>query len=345
LKAVIFKGQGQIAVEDRPDPGIEQPRDVLVRVSMATICGTDLRVYNGRIPAMPGASMGHEFVGVVEEAGDGVNRFRAGQRVVSPFFVFCGGCFYCRKGLLTACERRQVFGFGALGGTQAELVRVPYADAVLEPLPQAISDEQAAFLSDVLPGTFAGLQLAGIQAGDTVAVLGCGPTGLCTQLLARHMGAANVVGIDHHADRLAAAQKLGSIALDFEAEDVVARVRGLTGGRGADIAAEATGQAATIVQAASMVRPWGALLNLGVGLERTVSDFPIGTLAGRHIRFVPAGIPPVKNYMAPLIKMIAGGLIDPSPIASHVLPLAEAARGYDIMHRRAERALKVLLKP
>jgi threonine dehydrogenase-like Zn-dependent dehydrogenase len=318
---------------------------VIVRVTMTTICGTDLRVYDGLLAVAPGTAIGHEFVGVIEAAGGGVTGFKAGERVVSPFSVFCGGCFYCRQGLLTACERQQTFGFGQLGGAQAEYVRVPRADAVLERLPEAVSDTQAAFLSDVLPGTFAGLQLAGLRAGETVAVVGCGPTGLCAQLLARAMGAAQVVCIDHHADRLAMATKLGSIAVNFENEDAAARVRSLTSGRGADIAVEATGSAQGIVQAIGLARLWGAVLNLGVGIERRAADFPVGALAWGHIRFVPAGVPPVKNYIAPLVKMIARGVIDPTPIASHTLPLSEAPRGYELMSKRSEGALKVLLKP
>jgi threonine dehydrogenase-like Zn-dependent dehydrogenase len=344
VRAVVYKGQGRVAVEDRPEPRVEEPGDAIVRVSMAAICGTDVRVLQGRLPGAPGTVIGHEFCGVVEQVGPEVTGFRAGDRVVSPFSVFCGGCFYCRKGLLTACERRQVYGFGALGGAQAELVRVPVASAVLEKVPPSLSDTQAAFLSDILPGVFAGLRLAGIEPGDSVAVTGCGPTGLCAQLLARAMGAGVVIGIDHHPARLAAADKLGSLTANSESDDVPARVRAATGGRGADIAVEATGTLAGLVAASALARPWGALLNLGVGLERA-GEFPVGALAARHVRFVPAGIPPVKNYIEPLVKMIANGVIDPSPIATHTLSLEDAPRGYELMAERRDGALKVLLKP
>jgi alcohol dehydrogenase len=311
---------------------------------MATICGTDARVYNGRIPAAPGTAIGHEFSGVVQEAGDGVSRFKVGDRVVSPFFVFCGGCFYCKKGLLSACERRQVFGFGQLGGAQAEYVRVPSADAVLEALPPSITDTQAAFLSDILPGTFAGLQLADLQAGDSVAVIGCGPTGLCTALLARTMGASRVYAIDHHEYRLARAAELGATALHSETGDALARVREATGGRGVDVAADTTGSIAGLTTASSLARQWGALLVLGLAGERE-GQVPFASLVGRHVRMIPSGIPPVKNYMAPLIKMIANGVLDPSPIATHTLPLSEAARGYEMTAQRSDGVLKVLLKP
>ena len=345
MRAVVFRGRGQVAVEDRPKPELQSEDDAVVRVTMSTICGTDLRLLDGRLPVAPGTAIGHEFTGVVESVGGGVRAFRPGQRVVSPFSVFCGGCFYCRQGLLTACEQRQVFGFGQLGGAQAEYVRVPRADAVLEPLPDGVSDTQAAFLSDVLPGTFAGLQMAGLRAGETVVVLGCGPTGLCTQLLAHTMGAAQVIGVDHHTDRLAAAAKLGSVTVDFDGEDVLARVRDLTSGRGADLAAEATGTAQGIAQAARLSRPWGRVLNLGVGMERSAADFPLGAFTARHVRLIPAGVPPVKNHIATLVRMLARGVIDPTPIASHVLPLTEAPQGYDLMAKRRDGALKVLLRP
>ena len=338
MKAVILKGRNEVAVEDRPEPRIVEPTNAIVRVTMATICGTDLRIANGSMMAPSNIPMGHEHSGIIQEVGAGVSHFKAGDRVVSPFSAWCGGCFYCKKGLLTTCEKRE-FIFGA----QAEYVRVPKADAVLEKLPDAVSDTQAAFLSDIGPGTFAGLQLAGLEAGDTVAVVGCGPTGLMTQLLARRMGAARVFGVDHHDYRLAAAEGLGSIPLNFEKDDVPARVRDATGGRGADIAVGASGTLAGLVAAAALPRQWGTLLNLGHLVGE--APFPIGELAGKHVRFVPSLIPPVKNYMAPLIKMIANGVIDPSPIASHTLPLADAARGYDIAARRADGALKILVKP
>jgi threonine dehydrogenase-like Zn-dependent dehydrogenase len=146
------------------------------------------------------------------------------------------------------------------------------------------------------------------------------------------MGAARVFGIDHHADRLAMAERLGSTPLDFEKDDVAARVREATGGRGADVAAEATSTVAGLTSAASLVRQWGALLGLAVAVDRA-AEFPIGAIAGRHIRFVPAGIPPVKNYIAPLVKMIANGVIDPSPIATHTLP--PGGGGYELMAKRA----------
>ncbi len=345
MKAVVFQGPGSVAVEDRPEPQILAPDDAIVRVTMSTVCGTDVRMYWGRLPVPPGTAVGHEFTGVVEAVGSEVTSFQTGERVVSPFSVFCGGCFFCKQGLLTACEKRQVFGFGQLGGAQAEYVRVPRADALLEGLPDAVSDVQSAFLSDVLPGVFAGLHLAELQPGESVAAVGCGPTGLCAQMLALSMGAARVIGIDHHAERLAAAKSLGAMTLSSEETDVGGRVRELTDGRGVDIAVEATGTTKGLADAAGLARAWGRVLNLGLGVDRMVSDFPLGAMLNRHVRLVPASVPPVKNYIAPLVKMLAQGVIDPTPIATHVLPLSEAPRAYELMAKREDGALKVLLRP
>ena len=343
MKGVVFQGPGRVSVEELPEPRIEEPTDAIVRVTTSTICGTDIRILDGRIPMPPGTPIGHEFVGVVEEAGAAVDLV-PGRRVVSPFSTFCGQCFYCRTGVLTACEKRQFFGTPGMSGAQAGYVRVPRADATLEPLPDQVTDTQAAFLSDVLPGTFAGMEMGGLKAGDVVAVVGCGPTGLCAQLCAHHMGAAAVFGIDHHADRLEAARRLGSIPVDFEREDAWSKVRERTEGRGADLAAEATGTAEGIRTALALARPWGTVVNLGVFFDQGM-EFPIGQVVLGHVTLKPAGIPPVKRYIARLVKLIARGQLDPSPIASHVLPLAEAPRGYELMAKRQDGALKVLLVP
>lgn len=344
MKAVIFEGREQVRLDDLPEPGIQEPTDAIVRVAVAGICGTDIRIYWGRLPVAAGTALGHEFAGVLEAVGPAVECFRPGQRVVSPFSTFCGGCFYCRQGILTNCERRQVFGIGELGGAQAELVRVPNADAMLEPLPEAVSDVQAGFLSDVLPGAFAGMELGGVCPGDVVAVVGCGPTGLCAALSALAMGAATVVAVDRHPERLEAARAIGALPVNSETGDPAACVRELTGGRGADVSAEATGTPDGVTAAFGLVRPWGTLVNLGLFLE-PAQEFPLGMLGLRHVTLKPAGVPPVKLYIPRLIRLIEGGLLDPTPLAKPVLPLSDAPRGYELMAQRREGAIKVLLRP
>ncbi|HLF77363.1 MAG TPA: alcohol dehydrogenase catalytic domain-containing protein [Dehalococcoidia bacterium] len=341
MKAVVFHAPGQVAVEDRPEPGIESPGDAIVKVSLAPVCGSDLVAYRGRSPGrrQPGIT-GHEFVGTISAVGDDVRRLQVGQRVVSPFSVWCGGCFYCKQGLLSACERRAVFGL-QLPGAQAEYVRVPNADAVLEALPDALSDDKAAFLSHILTGVYGGLRQAGVKAGDSIAVVGCGPTGLATILMARAMGAGLIFALDHHNYRLGVAESLGARALG---EDAQAVLLAATGNRGADIAVEAVGRVEALMRASDLTRPWGTLLSLSFGMEDD-AGFPIGRLAQRRVRFLPAYGPAVKNYMAPVINMLSRGIIDPSPLVSHTLPLSDAPRAYELLHERTDGVLRIVLQP
>jgi threonine dehydrogenase-like Zn-dependent dehydrogenase len=344
MKAVVFQGPGSVEVRDVPDPRIEQATDALVRITTSTICGTDIRIFEGLIPAPTGAALGHEFVGVVEEVGEAVRRIRPGQRVVSPFSTSCGGCFWCRKGLLTSCPERQFFGVGQLGGGQGERVRVPLADSTLERLPETVSDTQAAFLSDVLPGALASTEAAAIQPGDVVVVVGCGPTGLCAVLCASLFEPSLILAIDHHPDRLAKAKELGALPLDFERQKYLARVQEATEGRGADVVIEAVGKAPALDMALELARPWGTLVTMGLHMDL---DFPLPLrdFSFRHLTWRARPLPPVRNYIPRLIELIEAGRLDPSTIASHTLPLAEAPLAYEMMAQREDGALKVLLKP
>lgn len=344
MEAVTFEGPGQVELKDVPQPEIEEPTDALVRITMSAICGTDIHIFSGRVPVPAGVVLGHEFVGMVEEVGTAVQRLRPGQRIVSPFSTSCGDCYYCRSGLLTMCLQRQFFGFGQIGGAQAQWVRVPMAESTVEPLPDEISDQQAVFLSDVLPGALASLEGGGIKAGDVVAVVGCGPTGLCAQLCAHLFGPGVVLAVDHHAYRLAKAKELGSIPIDFDHEDAAARVGDYSEGRGADVVIEAVGKAGALTTALELLRPWGTLVTMGLLMEPSF-ELPLRDFNLRHLTWRASPVPPVKNHMPRLISLMARGRLDPSPIVSHVLPLDEAPRGYKLMAAREDEALKVLLKP
>jgi threonine dehydrogenase-like Zn-dependent dehydrogenase len=342
VKAVRFQAPGRLSVDDVEEPRLEEPTDAIVKVTLTAICGSELPAFRGLVEREPGG-IGHEFVGSVSAVGEGVRRIAVGQRVVSPFSVACGGCFYCKQGLLTACERFQTFG-RHLGGSQAEYVRVPNADAMLEPLSPSLPDDKALFAADLLTGVYAALTLAGIRAGDSVAVVGSGPTGLAAQIMARAMGAGQVFATDHHDYRLEVSAKLGTTAMK-SGRDVPDRVKAATGGRGVDVSVEAVGTAEALADASSLARRWGTLLSLGTELDKKPVIFPIGDLTGEHIRLVSAGSPPVRNYMAPVLKMLSGGVLDPAPIISHRLPLSEAPRGFEMTSARSDGALKVLLTP
>jgi 2-desacetyl-2-hydroxyethyl bacteriochlorophyllide A dehydrogenase len=344
VQALTFEGPGQVELKNVPQPEIEEPTDALVRITMSAICGTDIHIFRGRIPVPGGAVLGHEFVGIVEEVGSAVQRLKQGQRIVSPFSTSCGDCYYCRTGLLTMCLQRQFFGFGQIGGAQAQWVRVPVADSTVELLPDEISDQQAVFLADVLSGALASVEGGGIQAGDVVAVVGCGPTGLCAQLCARLFGPAVVLAVDHHAYRLAKAKEVGSIPIDFDHEDVAARVRDHSDGRGADVVIEAVGKAEAVSTALELLRPWGTLVTMGAFMEPSFK-FPLRDFNLSHFTWRASPAPPVRNYIPRLISLMQRGRLDSSPVVSHVLPLEEAPRGYQLMAEREDEALKVLLKP
>ena len=290
MKAVVFYEPGRVEVEERPDPKIEAPGDAIVKVSLAPVCGSDIVGYRGRGAPRQARIAGHEMVGIVSEVGEGVTRLQPGQRVASPFSVWCGGCFYCKQGLLSACEHRAVFGIH-LPGAQAEYVRVPNADAVLEPLPDALSDEKAAFLPHILTGVYAGLRMADVKAGASIAVVGCGPTGLATILMAKTIGAGRIFALDHHNYRLAVAEQLGATPLG---EDANSALLAATGGRGADVAVEAVGRVEALARALDLTRQWGTLLSLSLGMEEEAS-FPIGRLVQKKVRLLPAYAPAVKN--------------------------------------------------
>ncbi len=343
MKAVVFRGPGEVVVQDVIEPQIFEPADALVRVHLAAISGRSVRSYTGSAPQQPNTTLGFEFVGEVVDVGSAVSRFEPGQRVVSAPSVYCGGCLYCKQGLLGACENRQSFG-AELPGAQAELVRVPSADSTLELVPETLTDRQAIFAANGLTAPFDALQMAGVGAGYSVAVLGCGPTGLAAQLLARTMGAGKVIAVDHHDYRLRVAHEMGCEALNFGHVDVARRVQELTNGRGADVVVEAVGSATALAEAVQLARPWGKVVSLGDDIEAEAS-FPVGELTRKHVTLIPDSLPAVKNQMAAVLQMLRRGVVDPSPIASHTLDLDDAPRGYEIMAKREDGALKVLLRP
>lgn len=255
MKAVVFREVGDIRLEDVREPEIAQPSDAIVRITTSAICGTDLHMVRGTLPGMkPGTILGHEGVGIVEQVGEGVRNFRPGDRVVIPSTIACGTCSYCRAGYFSQCDRANPNGpqagtafFGGPGdsgpfdGTQAELVRVPFANVGLVKLPDEVDDEDAILLSDIFPTGYFGAILAEIVPGDTVAVFGCGPVGQMAIASAFMRGAGRVLAVDAVASRLDMARSQGAEAIDFEAEDPVEVIKELTGGIGVDRAIDAVG--------------------------------------------------------------------------------------------------------
>jgi len=346
VKAVVFEEVEKVRVGDVPDPVIEDPHDAVVRVTTAAICGSDLHFYHGKAPLSAGETMGHEAVGVVEAVGPDVERFGPGDRVVMAFDIVCGHCWFCLHGQTSLCEDFRTLGIGAfggsLGGAQAEKVRVPFADVNLLAIPDGMQDERALFVGDILTTGYYGTAIAGIQPQDTVAVVGAGPVGFfCIQSAALH-GAKDVLALDMEPDRLALAQKMGAIPINVTERNPQMAVSELTEGRGADVVIEAVGSQAAFETAVDVVRRGGAISVVGMYVGET-TEIALGFYWSRALRVQFAGICPIHAWWDRAMDAVQAGRIDPLPIISHVLPLSEAVRGYELFDSR--QATKVVLKP
>lgn len=335
-----------------PEPRLESPRDAIVRVEVAGLCGSDLHVYRGRERGLdPGTVMGHEFAGTVLEVGDGVRGFRPGDRVVSPFTTSCGACFYCRRGLTARCSEGQLFGWveggRGLQGAQAEYVRVPLADSTLVRVPEGVHLEQALLAGDALATASFGVEMAAIEPGAVVAVVGCGPVGILTALAARERGAAPVFAIDVVPERLALAARFGATPLDLSRAhkqttggDRAAAFRVATEGRGADAVIEAVGTPEATRLAFELLRPGGVLVALGVHTEDRLAITP-GEAYDRNLTY-RAGRCPARRFMDELLERIRAGAHDLSPLISHRLPLDDGPRAYELFDRKLDGCIKVV---
>lgn len=266
MKAVVWRGKNEVHTETVPDPKILNPHDAIVRVTLTAICGSDLHLYDGRIPGMKrGDILGHEFMGEVVEIGREVERLKVGDRVVVPFPISCGSCYYCKNGMFSLCDNSNpnawmtekaygyplggIFGyshmFGGYAGGQAELVRVPYADVGPLRIPEGLSDEQVLFLSDIVPTAWQAVEYANVQPGDTVAIWGCGPVGLLAVKCAYLLGAERVVAIDRFPERIELArQECKALTIDYEQAPVMEVLYDITAGRGPDSCIDAVGMEA-----------------------------------------------------------------------------------------------------
>lgn len=346
MRAVVFEDVGRVGVREVPDPEIQGPGDAVVRVTLAAICGSDLHFLHGKAPLEAGEGIGHEAVGVVERVGDGVTRFRAGERVVVAFDIVCGECWFCRHGQTQLCEDFRnlgagVFG-GGLGGAQAELVRVPQADVNLLHVPEDIEDERAVFLGDVLTTGWYGASLGAPARDEVVAVVGAGPVGFCSAQSAAALGAARVLLLDMEPERLALAEKAGAEPVNVRERHPATAVAEATDGRGADIVIEAVGNESGLETAVQVVRRGGRVIVVGMFTTETV-EIPVGIWWTRALDVRFAGVCPVHAWWERALAEMAAGRLDPRPLISHRLPLSDAAEGYELFDSR--RATKVLLVP
>jgi threonine dehydrogenase-like Zn-dependent dehydrogenase len=345
VKAATFQGVGKVSVVDVPKPSIHAADEALVKVTLSAICGSDLHAYHGRIPMAEGELLGHEFVGVVEEVGSAVRRFKPGDRVVASFFVICGHCTMCRKGAFNECVNLATFGFGKylgdLGGGQSEYVVVPMADQSMEPIPQGISDEQAVFVGDILATGMFAAERAEIKPGDVVAVVGAGPVGLMATMCAQLYGPSRVLVIDMVESRLELAQELGGTAINASQVNPIEAVDSFTGDLGADSTIEAVGAAASVDTAIRCVRGGGTVSMVGVPAEIT-GDFPYYVFWDKALTF-RSGRSNVPRYMKPLLDLLAAGRLHPEKIISHRMKLDQAEEAYRMFDARE--ATKIVLTP
>jgi len=351
MRAAVFHGPNDIRVEEvpRPHPG---PGEAVIRVTLTTICGTDVHILKGEYPVRPGLVVGHEPVGVIDELGAGVTGYSIGQRVLVGAITPCGQCSACLSGHWSQCGHGE--GYAAIGGwrfgntidgAQAEYLLVPAAQANLAPIPEDLTDEQVVLLADIASTGFSGAESGQIRIGDAVVVFALGPIGLCAVAGAKLMGASLIVGVDQDPARMAVARRMGAdVVLDHTAVNVVDEVKRLTG-VGADVAIEALGTQPTFENALRCIRPGGILSSLGVysgKLEMPYDAFAAGL--GDH-RIVTTLCPGGKERMRRLIATVRSGRVDPLPLITHRFELVDIVAAYDLFANRRDGVLKVAIRP
>jgi alcohol dehydrogenase len=350
MKALVYQGPGKKAWQDVPQPRLQHPTDAIVRIDTTTICGTDLHILKGDVPAVtPGRILGHEGVGVITELGSSVTTLAVGDKVIISCIKSCGHCLFCKQGLFAHCLGEEgavgigwVFGH-LIDGTQAELVRVPYAETSLHKVPESVTDQQGVLLSDILPTGFEiGVQYGQTKPGDVMAVIGAGPIGLAVIMTAGLYGAAKIISIDLDANRIEQAKKFGATdGVNSGDPDWKRKVMALTDGWGVDVAVEAVGLPATFDMATQIVRPGGHVANVGVHgkpVELRLQDLWI------HNVTISTGL--VNTNTTPmLLRLVAEGKLEVDKFVSHRFRLDDMLAAYDTFARAAEtKALKVVIE-
>ncbi len=351
MKANVFHGTNDIRVEEveRPQAGVGE---ALIRITLTTICGTDLHILRGEYPVKPGLIIGHEPVGVIEELGPGVTGYTIGDRVLVGAITPCGQCRACLSNQLSQCGHGE--GYEALGGwrfgntingAQAEYLLVPHAQANLAKIPAELTDEQVVLLADIASTGFSGAESGAVRIGDSVVIFAQGPIGLCATAGARLMGASLIIGIDGDDTRLQMAKRMGAdIVLDYRAVDVVQEVKRLTDG-GADVAIEALGTQQTFESAMRSLRPGGTLSSLGVYSGKLQIPYEAFAAGIGDYRLVTTLCPGGKERMRRLMDVVRHGRVDLTPLLTHTFPLEKISEAYELFGERGDGVLKVAIKP
>ncbi|MDM1293407.1 glutathione-dependent formaldehyde dehydrogenase [Sphingobacterium sp. N143] len=385
MKAAVFHKPGDISVDNVPDPAILDPRDVILKVTATAICGSDLHILSGAVPQKEELIMGHEFMGIVEEVGSEIKNLKKGDRVVVPFPIACGKCFFCTHEASPACENSNfkhygpngdmmdqkggaLFGYtdlyGGYSGGQAEYVRVPYADISPRVIPDHLSDEQALFLTDIFPTGWSSIDWADLKGGETVAIFGSGPVGLMAQKAAWLNGAGRVIAIDPLDYRLDKAKAVNKVeTLNPHKVDVINAIREMTDGRGADVCIDAVG----FEPERNLMDKVKATINFEKGsikvlemcfeaVRRMGTVSIMGVYGSPYDNFplfrifdkgitIKQGQAPVLNYIDKLISLVSENKVVLDDIITHTIPLTEAEYGYKIFNEKEDDCVKVVLKP
>lgn len=386
MKAVCWQGSNDVRVENVPEPKIINSRDAILKITSTAICGSDLHIYSGKIPTMEsGDILGHEFMGEVVEVGSQIQNLQVGDRVVVPFTIACGNCFFCKKDLWSLCDNSNpnasmpeklfghtpsgLFGYshllGGYAGGQAEYVRVPFADVGPLKVPEGMKDEQVLFLTDIFPTGYMAAENCNIQPGDTVAVWGCGPVGQFAIRSAYMLGAERVIALDRFPERIQMAEEQSKAeTINYEKVNAREALQEMTGGRGPDACIDAVGMEAhgtalqeRVKQTARIGSDGGAALRQAIIACRKGGTVSIPGIYGGLMDKMPMGAmvnksltmksgqTHVHRYLRPLLERIQNGEIDPSFVITHRLNLEDAPHGYEIFNKKEDDCIKVVLNP
>ena len=343
MKALVYHGPGQKKLEDVPKPALREPTDSVVRITKTTICGTDLHILKGDVATVAaGRVLGHEGIGVIDEIGTGVSRFRKGDRVLISCITACGKCGYCRRGMPSHCEQGGWVLGNTIDGTQAEFVRIPFADTSLYLLPEAADEDAMVMLSDILPtGYECGVLNGCVKPGDTVAIVGAGPVGLAALLTAQFFAPSNLIVIDLDDNRLEVARQMGATAVINSTDGKAGeKVMAMTSGQGVEVAIEAVGVAATFDLCQEIVGPGGHIANIGVhGAGVTLH---LEKLWSHNITITTRLVDTVTTPL--LLQTVLAGQLKPKQLITHYFTLNDVMRAYDTFGNAGrERALKVIM--
>ncbi|MBI5491626.1 MAG: zinc-dependent alcohol dehydrogenase family protein [Deltaproteobacteria bacterium] len=344
MKALVYHGPGKKTWEEKPRPKIQEDTDAIVKVVKTTICGTDLHIMKGDVSTVKeGRTLGHEGIGIIDEAGKAVKNFKKGDRVLISCITSCGTCEFCKKGMYSHCEHGGWVLGNTIDGTQAELVRIPFADTSLYHAPKEVNEDALVMLSDIFPTGFeCGVLNGQVKPGDTVAIIGSGPIGLAALLTAQFYSPAEIIMVDADDERLKVARKLGATQTVRSRDGkVVEKVMELTGGRGVDVAIEAVGVPATFEICESIVGPGGHIANIGVFGEPV--DLHMERLWSQNVTITTRLVDTVTTPM--LLKSVEAGSLHPEQLITHHFKLNDIIKAYETFsHAKEEKALKVVLE-